>query len=353
MGSDTNFFPSHFNGQTMSIKNWCLTPFNAHAIVHVQRLGMVAVGALMVACAPGTDGYAPRDPALSVVVDDSVALTAADDRALPVKIFYPDAAGSHPLIVLSHGTFSNRHRYDRVANFWAGQGYVVMLPQHIDGDYGVKPTSYEVMQDVIRTRAADMSLVLDELDAIEAAVPGLAGRITREGFVAAGHSVGTQVAMLVTGARFRTGFDGEVMASPETRYRALILISDPGKMRLMPPDTWVASVVPTFMATGTDDFGIMGSRGAPTEAQTELLPATGNADAIRYELLLDGGDHYFGGLIQKDVDAEPDHDGLAIFNAASTAFLDAVMKDDPRARTWLDAVDMRATTGGRATLTRH
>jgi len=318
-----------------------------------QRLVITATGALMVACAPGMDDYAPRDPALTIRVDDSVVLTAADDRALPVKIFYPAAGGPYPLIVLSHGTFSNRHRYDRVANFWAGQGYVVMLPQHIDGDYGVKPTSYEVMQDVIRTRAADMSLVLDELDAIEAAVPAVAGRIARNSFVAAGHSVGTQVAMLVTGARFRTGFDGEVMESPETRYRALILVSDPGKMRLMPPDTWVGSAVPTFMATGTDDFGLMGSRGAPTEAQTKILPATEASDAVRYELMLDGGDHYFGGLVQKDVDAEPDHDGLAIFNAASTAFLDAVMKDDPHARTWLDTVDLPATTDGRATLTRH
>lgn len=323
------------------------------AIVWVQRLSIAATGVWLAACSAGTDAYAPRDPSLTVVVDDSVVLAAADDRPVPVKVFFPEAGGPYPLIVLSHGTFSNRHRYDRVAGFWAGQGYVVMLPQHIDGDYGVKPTGYEVMQDVIRTRVTDMSLVLDELEAIEAAVPAVAGRITRDGFVAAGHSVGTQVAMLVTGARFRTGFDGELMESPEARYRALVLVSDPGKMRLMPADTWVASAVPTFMATGTDDFGLMGSRGAPTEAQTQILPAAGDADVIRYEVLLDGGDHYFGGLVQKDVDAEPDHDGLAIFNAASTAFLDAVMKADPRARSWLDTVDMGEATDGRATLTRY
>ncbi len=69
--------------------------------------------------------------------------------------------------------------------------------------------------------------------------------------------------------------------------------------------------------------------------------------------MLDGGDHYFGGLIQKEVDAEPDHGGLAIFNAASTAFLDAVTKDDPLAHAWLDTVDIGEATDGRATLTRR
>lgn len=305
------------------------------------------------ACAPGDDAYQVGAPALAVVADDSVALTAASDRPVPLKIFYPADGGPYPLIVLSHGTFSSIHRYDLVAEYWAGQGYVVMLPQHMDAEYGVKPSSYEVMQNVIRTRVADMSLVLDELDTIEAQLPAVEGKIAREGYVAAGHSIGTQVAMLVTGARFRTEFNGEVMDSPEDRYSALVLVSDPGKMRLMPPDTWLASPVPTFMATGTDDFGLMGRRGAPTEGQTEILSAVSGMDVLRYELLLDGGDHYFGGLIQKDPKkGEPDHEGLVIFNATSTAFLDAVTKNDRSARAYLNSVDMPAATQGRATLAR-
>lgn len=312
----------------------------------------VAMGAvLLVSCVADPEPYAPREPALTVAVDDSVVLMAPDERPVPVKIFYPEAAGPYPLIVLSHGTFSNRNRYDRIGEFWAGQGYVVMIPQHIDADYGVKPSGYGVMQGVVRTRVADMSLVLDGLDDIEAAVPDLAGKIAPDEYVAAGHSIGTQVAMLVTGAHFRTAFNGEEMAAPESRYRALILVTDPGKMRLMPLDMWIASAVPTFMATGTDDYGLMGSRGEPTEAQTEILSMGVAPDALRYELLLEGGDHYFGGLIQKEVDAEPDHEGLALFNATSTAFLDAVMKDDLRARAYLDTVDMLEVSDGRATLT--
>jgi dienelactone hydrolase len=304
----------------------------------------------LAACASVPQAYQPREPALAVAADDSVVLTAAADRPMPLKIFYPQTGGPYPLIVLSHGTFSSIHRYDRIASHWAGQGYVVFVPQHMDAEYGVRPTGYEVMQDVIRTRVADMSLVLDELAAVERRLPALAGKIAPDAYAAAGHSIGTQVAMMVTGARFRTEFNGELMESPERRYRALVLVSDPGKMRLMPPDTWTASPVPTFMSTGSEDFGLMGSRGAPTEGQTEIL---GDIDASipRYELLLDGGDHYFGGLIQKDVKkGEPDNEGLAIFNATSTAFLDAFMKKDARARRYLETGDLAATTAGRATL---
>lgn len=326
---------------------------SAPRIAAVRIVPVLLALAGLPACSTGPDEYKPRFPPLAVTAEESVVLVTAGDRPVPLKIFYPAEGGPYPLIVLSHGTFSSIHRYDLVAEYWAGQGYVVLLPQHMDAEYGVKPSSYEVMQNVIRTRAADMSLVLDELGTIEAQLPEVAGKIARDDYVAAGHSIGTQVAMLVTGARFRTEFNGEVMESPEDRYRALILVSDPGKMRLMPPDTWLASPVPTFMATGTDDFGLMGSRGASTEGQTEILPAANKMDVLRYELLLDGGDHYFGGLIQKAVKkGEPDHEGLAIFNTTSTAFLDAVTKDDRSARAYLDSVDMPAATQGRATLAR-
>ena len=292
--------------------------------------------------------YPQHSPQLDVVVNRELQLTAAEERSVPLKIFYPQTGGSYPLIVLSHGTFSSIDRYDLIANYWAAQGYVVILPQHKDANYGVRPTSYAVMQDVAMSRVEDMSRVLDELAALAQQLPILASKINHDHYVAAGHSMGTQVAMLVTGMQFKTGYSGELMVATEDRFAALILVSDPGKMRLMPTDTWLASNVPTFMATGTDDFGVMGQRSKSAEAQSEVLP--GDARVDRYSLLLEGGDHYFGGLIQKDVEAEPDVEGLTIFNATSSAFLDAYIKDSDTAKIWLDKVDMQQATGQRAIL---
>jgi dienelactone hydrolase len=300
----------------------------------------------------GDDGlYPARAPELLVAVDSSVALTAAADRPVPLKIFYPEAGGPYPLIVLSHGTFSSNDRYDRIASYWAAQGYVVILPQHKDANYGVKPSGYAVMQEVAMSRVADMSQVLDELADIQKQVPALADKIDHDHYVAAGHSIGTQVAMLVTGMQFKTPFNGALIRADEQRYSALVLASDPGKMRLMPLDVWTASNVPTFMATGTDDFGLMGQRGAATEAQSEVIPS--KVKVPRYELLLEDGDHYFGGLVQKDVQAEPDHEGLAIFNATSTAFLDAQTKASAAAQRYLDEVDLLRVTNQRAALARR
>lgn len=320
---------------------------------HYIRSALAKALAIVVFLLPGT-GYSAESlypqhaPQLDVVINRELQLTAAEERPVPLKILSPLTGGDYPLIVLSHGTFSSIDRYDLIANYWAAQGYVVILPQHKDANYGVRPTSYAVMQDVAMSRAEDMSLVLDELATLEQQLPALAGKINHDRYVAAGHSMGTQVAMLVTGMQFKTGFGGELMADDEDRFAALILISDPGKMRLMPEDTWQASNVPTFMATGTDDFGVMGQRGKSAETQSEVLPSDVRVD--RYSLLLEGGDHYFGGLIQKEVAAEPDAEGLAIFNATSSAFLDAYMKDSAAAKKWLNEVDMQQVTGQRVLL---
>ena len=82
-----------------------------------------------------------------------------------------------------------------------------------------------------------------------------------------------------------------------------------------------------------------------------MLPS--DAQVPRYQLLLEGGDHYFGGLVQKQVDGEPDHEGLAIFNATSTAFLDAQTKASKAAQQYLYQVDLLAVTDQRAKLDRH
>jgi predicted dienelactone hydrolase len=294
--------------------------------------------------------YVGQDPLLPVAVERGVTLTAAADRPLPLKIFYPESGGPYPLIVLSHGTFSSIDRYDLIADYWAAHGYVVILPQHKDANYGVQPTGYAMMQEVALSRVADMSQVLDELDTIEQQVPALKGRIDRAHPVAAGHSMGTQVAMLLTGMQFRTPYDKQLQASDERRFVALLLVSDPGKMRMMPPDVWRASSVPTFMATGTDDYGLMGERGARTEAQSEVLSNTAAVD--RYSLELQNSDHYFGGLIQKQAGAKPDYEGLAIFNAISVAFLDAYIKGSADAKAYLATVDLPQATDQRAALTK-
>ena len=287
-----------------------------------------------------------------VSIDDSVALPIPDqDRELPLRVVYPERGGPNPVIVLSHGTFSSGKHYDPVAVYWAARGYVVILPDHIDANYGVIPKKNEDMFHVIRTRVTDMSLVLDALDDIERQIPALAGRLDRRHLVAAGHSVGTQIAMIVTGLRVRNPTTDEIMRSAETRFSLLVMLSDPGKMAMMPADTWTGSRVPSLLSTGSDDFGVMGDGRRVAEYQNEILSAGDAPEVDRYLLSIERGDHYFGGLIHKETAGEPDIEGLAIFNAVSAAFLDTFARDEKLARDYLRDGDLRAATNGRASLT--
>ena len=139
---------------------------------YLTHRGLKKVFAVMVLLLPGAGFaaaglYPQHSPILDVSINRELQLTAAEERPVPLKIFYPQIGGSYPLIVLSHGTFSSIDRYDLIASYWAAQGYVVILPQHKDANYGVRPTSYAFMQGVAMSRAEDMSLVLDELDTLE------------------------------------------------------------------------------------------------------------------------------------------------------------------------------------------
>jgi hypothetical protein len=296
--------------------------------------------------------YESSGELLSVSIDDSMTISVPEtDRQIPLRVVYPDAGGPFPVIILSHGTFSSGKKYDPVATHWAARGYVVVLPDHIDANYGVVPTKNDDMYRVSRSRVADMSILLNRLDEIEGGIPGLEGRMKQQQVIAAGHSFGTQVAMLVTGLRIKNPTNQAITQSDETGFSLLVMLSDPGKMALMPEDTWMGSTVPTFLATGTEDYGLMGDGNRVAEFQNEILSLGDAPDADQYLLLIDKGDHYFGGLIHKTVDTEPDHEGLEIFNTTSTAFLDAYAKNDSDARIYLQSGTLLRDTDGRAALT--
>ena len=73
----------------------------------------------------------------------------------------------------------------------------------------------------------------------------------------------------------------------------------------------------------------------------------------KYGVVLDEGDHYYGGLICRETaGGAPDFEGLSIIRGTSTAFLDAYLKDDAEAKDFLKTTDVKALTNNRATLDR-
>ncbi|BET45506.1 hypothetical protein RGQ21_04880 [Kitasatospora aureofaciens] len=80
-----------------------------------------------------------------------------------------------------------------------------------------------------RSRAEDMTRVLDGLDVLEQAVPQLSGRLDRSRVAVAGHSMGGHTASLLLGARLTDPDDGTEVDLAEPRIGAGVLLAAPGR----------------------------------------------------------------------------------------------------------------------------
>lgn len=153
---------------------------------------------------------------------------------LQVRVSAPLTGSGLPVVLLSHGLgFSNNlsslNGYAPLANFWAAHGFAVIQPTHLDSrtlspDPGTSGSAAHW-----RTRAEDMRHILDRLDAIEAAVPQLLGRLDHTRVAVAGHSMGGHTASLLLGARLTDPYDGSEVDLAEPRIKAGVLLAAPGR----------------------------------------------------------------------------------------------------------------------------
>jgi hypothetical protein len=277
------------------------------------------------------------------------------EKDLTMRVVFPEEPGPYPLIVFSHGNGCLQDLYAGFADHWASWGYVVIQPVHMDSrelGFSMKGASLETMNYVVSSRIADVRFVIDSIDQLEAQVPGLAGQIDREQLIMAGHSMGAGTAMMLNGVQMVDPRTDGILSTDENRFDALIVISEPSNNRMMPNEPWRMSKVPTFIATGSEDFSMAGARGGKKSRNAYQLPADAEfPDQPHYYLYMDGMDHYLGGLICREDKSGPrDHSALKIINGSSVAFLDAVIEGDPAAQAFLPSGDISELTNGRATL---
>ncbi|MGA5896780.1 alpha/beta hydrolase family protein [Streptomyces venetus] len=154
---------------------------------------------------------------------------------LQVRVSAPATGTSLPVILLSHGhgpsnNLSSLNGYAPLANFWAAHGFVVVQPTHLTS----RTLSHLVADapgapDFWRSRAEDMTHILDRLDTIERTVPQLAGRIDHAKVAIAGHSLGGFTAALLLGAGLNDPATGNVVHLVEPRIKAGVLLAAPGR----------------------------------------------------------------------------------------------------------------------------
>ncbi|NLU84722.1 alpha/beta fold hydrolase [Rhodococcus sp. HNM0569] len=259
-------------------------------------------------------------------------------RALPLelRVSAPTTGSELPIVLFSHGNGWHHDGYAPLAAFWASRGFVVVQPTHLDSRrYGIGLDDPR-FPGIWLERIVDLTRVLDQLDAVEASVPGLTGRIDRTRIAVAGHSWGAQTAQALLGARVvnKEGQVGEDMS--DGRVAAGILLSATGiggedlhpfaqdNFPFMYP-SFRELTTPTLVVAGDHDQSPMSSRGPDwfTDAYTFSPGATDL-------LTLHGAEHALGGIpgyeVAETTDENPER--VALLQRMSTAYLRTALELD-------------------------
>jgi dienelactone hydrolase len=205
---------------------------------------------------PTSDITPAPTPVLSV---HPIALPAPGRAVdLELRVSAPVRGGKLPILLLSHGHGPSNHisslnGYAPLANYFAARGFVVIQPTHLDSKtLPLRSSDHADAPLFWRARVEDMKRILDGLDAIERAVPLLAGRADRTRVAVLGHSMGGHTASVLLGARHKDPRDGTEVSLVEPRIKAGVVLAAVGRGDTLTP--YAAEHYPFFK---TIDFSTM------------------------------------------------------------------------------------------------
>ena len=179
--------------------------------------------------APAAVDAAIGIPTSVISVRPVVVPGAGRDEDLQVRVSAPMTGANYRSSSFRTASASRWTATRPLVDFWTARGFAVLQPTHLDSrTLNVTPDDPR-NPEIWRLRVEDLTRVVDELDLIEAAVPGLAGRLDRSRIATAGHSWGAQTASMLLGARVldAEGVPGKDMSDP--RIKAGVLLAVPGR----------------------------------------------------------------------------------------------------------------------------
>ena len=296
------------------------------------------------------------------VVSVSPVSLAAPERGqdLQVRISAPVTGSQLPIIVFAHGFGSSMDGYAPLAHFWAAHGFVVIQPTFLDArTLGI---SHDDPRHPLiwKFRVTDMKRVLDNLDVLEDAVPGLKGRLDRTRIAAAGHSFGGHTTGLLLGSR-TINADGsldEDMSDSRIKAGVMLAAGGRGGEDLTPfaaehlpylNQHYANLHTPTLIVAGDKDYSQLTVRGPDWFTDPYTFSPGAN-----WLLTLFGGEHMLGGIsgysVTETTDENPER--VAAVQRLTWAYLRSALYPGDTAWqaacTWLrEAAEPQGKTAGK------
>lgn len=269
-------------------------------------------------------------PAAVVSVKPIVLPAPGRGVDLHLRVSAPVAGRDLPIVLFAHGFGSSLDGYGPLADHWAAHGCVVVQPTHLDSTTVGLPADDPRRPRLWRFRVEDMKRVLDNLDVLEAAVPGLGGRLDRSRIAAAGHSFGGQTAGILLGLRVRDPQTGmsEDLSDPRVTAGVLLATAGRGGDDLTP---FAAENLPWLRHP---DFGHMNTPALVIAGDKDILPLTVRgadwttdpyvlAPGDKSLLTLFGAEHFLGGIsgyrAAETTDENPER--VALIQQVTVAYL--------------------------------
>ncbi|WP_256993538.1 alpha/beta hydrolase family protein [Rhodococcus sp. 06-418-5] len=264
---------------------------------------------------------------------------------IQVRITAPTTGTDLPVIVFAHGFGQSMTAADPLVDYWTAAGFVVVQPAFLDSvAFGLPPVDPRYPT-IWRTRIDDLGQVIDELETIFAAVPGLPGRVDTDRLAAAGHSWGGQSVGMLLGARVldADGQPGEDRT--DKRVKAGVLLSTTGIARgdlapfaqenfaFMSPD-FTRLDTPSIVVAGDHDQSALSTRGPDWFTDVYHL-----SPGARHLVTLHGGEHSLGGIQDYSSTATTDEspERVDLVRRTTTAFLRTALGIDGAAWSEMDA----------------
>ena len=180
-------------------------------------------------------------------------------------------------------------------------------------------------------RMGDVKFVLDQLERwnTDKKHP-LSGRMDLDHIGMSGHSFGAVTTQAVMGQKW-----GDRQPFHEPRLDAFILMSPSAPPKGNPASAYGHIDEPIFCMTGTKDESVIKTRAHVTpESRQTVYPAL--KDGGKYHVVFKDGEHFiFSGSTRRGKKRNPRYHPAIL--KLTTAFWDAHLKDDKKAKQWLQS----------------